>query len=219
MADSPTVKNEAAMLRLVVEGTASATGTEFFRALVKNLAATLGTLGAWVTEYLPKEQKLRAFAMWLKDGYVEQYEYFLDGTACERVVESRELVHIPERLIELFPRDDDLVPLSAVSYLGAPLLDPDGTVIGHLSVFDDKPMPRDERAIALFQIFAARATAEHRRLKAEREVRAREEQLSTLLETAMDAILVLNEKLEVVRVNQAAQRLFACWAKTTAPIR
>jgi len=33
-------------LRLVVEGTASETGTEFFRALVKNLAAAMDTAGA-----------------------------------------------------------------------------------------------------------------------------------------------------------------------------
>ncbi len=210
MADLQSEKSEAEILRLVVQGTAAETGTEFFRALVRNLAASLGTLGAWVTEYLPKEQKLRAFALWLDGKYVEHYEYALEGTACQHVVENRGLIHIPERLIELFPRDDDLVPLNAVSYLGAPLLDVDGTVIGHLSVLDNKPMPRDERAIALFEIFTARATAEHRRLKVEQELRAREEQLSALLETALDAILVLDESLRIVHVNQAAQRVFGC---------
>jgi hypothetical protein len=57
------ISDEAA-LGLVVEGTASETGTEFFRALVKNLAAVMGTSGAWVTEYLPHKQRLRAYAFW-----------------------------------------------------------------------------------------------------------------------------------------------------------
>jgi len=204
------------VLRLVIEGTASETGSEFFRGLVRNLATALGTAGAWVTEYLPKEQKLRALAMWLNGDYVDHYEYLLAGTACQGVVENRTLVHIPERLIELFPQDTDLVPLNAVSYLGAPLLDTDGSVMGHVSVLDTKPMPKDERAVSLFEIFAARAAAEHRRLKMEREVRAREEQLSTLLETAMDAILVLDSKLNVVRINQAAARVFGCTAEDMA---
>ena len=65
-------------LRLVIEGTASETGTEFFRALVRNLALALDTAGAWVTEYLPEEQKLRALAMWLNGAYVEHYEYALE---------------------------------------------------------------------------------------------------------------------------------------------
>ncbi len=50
---------EEAALRLVVEGTASATGTEFFRALVKNL---METAGAWVIEYFPEAGRLRAYA-------------------------------------------------------------------------------------------------------------------------------------------------------------
>jgi len=74
-------------------------------------------------------------------------------------------------------------------------------------------MPKDSRAISLFEIFAARAAAEHRRLKAEYELRAREEQLSTLLETAMDAILVLDAGFRIARVNQAAGRLFGCTAE------
>ena len=125
--------------------------------------------------------------MWLKGGFVENYEYPIAGTACAGVVESRKLVHIPDRLIELFPRDDDLVPLGAVSYLGAPLLDADSSVMGHLSVLDDKPMPRNERAVALFEIFAARAAAECRRLKAEQAARAREERIGALRAVGVDA--------------------------------
>ncbi len=202
--------DETTALRLVVEGTASETGAPFFRALVRNLARALGTLGAWVTEYLPEQQRLRALAMWLGDEFVEHYEYPISGTACAGVVESKALIHIPERLIELFPADTDLVPLRAVSYLGAPLLDTDGRVLGHISVLDDKPMPRDPRAISLFEIFAARAAAEHRRMRAASELQAREEQLSLLLDSAMDAIVLVDAGQRISRINPAFERLFGC---------
>ncbi len=205
--------SEEEALRLVVSDTSAETGAEFFRALVKNLSQALGTLGGWATEYLPQERKLRALAMWIGDHHVDDYEYVIDGTACQTVVENRRLVHIPERLIELFPQDTDLVPLNAVSYLGMPMLDTDGTVMGHISVIDDKPMPRDERAIALFNVFAARAAAELRRMRVERELRNREEQLALLLESALDAILVLDAQLVITRVNPAAERLFGCAAE------
>jgi PAS domain S-box-containing protein len=200
-------------LRLVVEGTVAETGEEFFRALVRNLARALGTLGAWVTEYDREGRRLRALAMWLDGRYVDNYEYPIEGTACERVVDSCQLIHIPERLIELFPKDPELVPLNAVSYLGAPLLDTDGSVMGHLSVLDSRPMPANRQFISLFEIFAARAAAEHRRLKAEQAARSREDQLNMLLGTAMDAILMLDGALRIVRSNRASERLLGCSTK------
>jgi PAS domain S-box-containing protein len=204
---------DAEALRLVVEGTVSETGTDFFRALVRNLATVLGTTGAWVTEYLAGPGRLRALAMWWDGRHVEDYEYAIGGTPCEPVVCSRSLIHIPEKVIELFPGDNDLKSFNAVSYLGAPLLDTDGEVLGHLSVLDTKPLPASARSLSLFEIFAARAAAEHRRLQAERRLRDREEQLSLLLESAMDAILVLDGRFGIVRVNPAAERLFGCTAE------
>jgi formate hydrogenlyase transcriptional activator len=201
---------EEAALRLVVEGTVSETGTGFFRALVKNLATAMGTAGAWVTEYLPETRRLRSYAFWLNGSFVEGYEYATAGTACAAVVENKRLIHIPERLIELYPRDPDLAPMNAVSYLGVPLLDTEGEVMGHLSVLDTKPLPGEPRVISLFQVFAARAAAESRRLRMEQQLRAREEQLAALLDGAMDAIVVLDAAGAIVRVNPAGERVFGC---------
>jgi PAS domain S-box-containing protein len=209
---SPVPEFETA-LRLVVEGTAAETGTEFFRTLVKNLVTALGMEGAWVSEYLPKEQKLRALGMWFQGRFIEGFEYPIAGTFCQQVIEGKKLTHVSERLIELFPAARHLMPPNAVSCLGAPMVSPDGTVVGHLAVLDTKVMPADPRAIALFEIFLARAAAEIRRLKAEQEIRNCERQLSTLLETAMDAILVLDSDLRATRINQAAARVFGCTAE------
>jgi PAS domain S-box-containing protein len=213
MSESKRAISDEAALRLIVEGTASETGTDFFRALVKNLAAAMGTAGAWVTEYLPLQQRLRAYAFWLQDRFIEHFEYAIAGTACAPVVESKKLVHIPDRLVELYPAARNVPGITAVSYLGVPLLDPQGDVMGHLSVLDGNPLPADPRLISLFEIFAARAAAEQRRLRQEMEVRAREEELSALLDSAMDAVVVLDAAGAITRVNPAAERLFACTAK------
>ena len=204
---------DANMLRLVVEGTAAETGTEFFRALVKNLATVMDTAGAWVTEYIPDSESLRAYAFWMNGKFVDNFEYSITNTACAAVVKSKKLIHIPDRMIELYPGDPDLIAIKAVSYLGVPLLDPQGEVMGHLSVMDSRPLPADPRLISLFEIFAARAAAEQRRLRQEMEVRAREEELSALLNSAMDAVMVLDEAGGITRVNPAAERLFACTAE------
>ena len=87
---------------------------------------------------------------------------------CEQVIEKTCLIHYPERVIELFPDDPDLVKLNAVSYAGVPLLRADGTVLGHLSALAMQSHSIldptwQERCLH----FAVRAAAELNRIRAE----------------------------------------------------
>lgn len=202
------VIDEDVALRNIMEGTATETGERFFAALVENLAKSLNTRGAWVTEYLEEFRKLRSIAFWFGGEWISDYEYDISGTPCGTVIENRRLVHIPEKVIELYPRDRDLKPMNAVSYMGMPLTDLDGSILGHLAVLDSRPMPKNKRAQAIIQIFAARAGAELQRIRAETEVREREEKLSRILDSAMDAIIELDHNFNILYINAAAEKIF-----------
>ena len=195
-------------LRLITEGTAAETGPGFYFALVKALAAALNTDGAWVTEYLEEAGRLRALAFFLKGEWITDYEYAIPGTPCETVVKERRLVHIPADVAQLFPNDPDLTAFGAVSYMGVPLQNEDGTVLGHLAILDSNPLPPDPRLQSFFNIFAVRAAAEHRRLRAEAEVHERTEKLDRLIGSAMDAILELDHDFNITLVNSAASDTF-----------
>ena len=132
----------------------------------------------------------------------------IKGTPCEEVVTACRPVHVPENVIELFPQDPDLKPFGAVSYLGVPLVGPEGKVIGNLAVIDSRPMPEDARALAIIEIFAARAAAEVSRLRVEDALRSREEQLHGLVDSAHDAIVQLDAQLNIVRANPATEKAF-----------
>jgi PAS domain S-box-containing protein len=199
-----------AALRTILEGTATETGKQFFKALVKNLAAALNTHGAWVTEYFPESRRLRALAFWMGEQWLDGWEMVVDGTPCERVIDQRCLIHIPDNLLNIYWDDPDVKAVGAASYMGVPLLDLDGQILGHLAVLDTRPMPSEPRTLALFQIFAARAAAELRRLRAEAQVREREQKLGRLVGSAMDAIVELDEQLKVTQFNPAAEKIFGC---------
>jgi PAS domain S-box-containing protein len=201
-----------AALRTILEGTATETGVEFFKALVKNLAAALSTHGAWVTEYYPESRRLRALAFWVGEQWLDGWEMVIDGTPCEQVIEQRCFIHIPDNLLNIYWDDPDVKAVGAASYMGMPLLDLDGRILGHLAVLDKQPMPAEPRAQALFQIFAARAAAELRRLRAEAQVREREQKLGRLVGSAMDAIIELDQHLHVTQMNPAAEKVFGCSA-------
>jgi len=202
--------DEDTALRTILEGTATETGERFFTALVESLARALGTHGAWVTEYLSATRTLRALAFRLGGEWIEGWEMAVDGTPCETVIETVGLVHYPDNVVALYPNDPELRRLGAVSYMGVPLLDADRRILGNLAVLDTRPMPAEPRALAVFRIFADRAAAELGRLRAEAEVRERDEKLSRLVDSAMDAVIEINEDCRVTRANPAAGRIFGC---------
>jgi PAS domain S-box-containing protein len=205
-----------AALRTILEGTATETGEQFFKALVKKLAAALNTHGAWVTEYFPESRRLKALAFWMGEQWLEGWEMVVDGTPCERVIDERCLIHIPDNLVEIYANDPDVQAVGAASYMGMPLLDLNGAILGHLAVLDMRPMPHEPRAQVLFQIFAARAAAELRRLRVEAQVREREQKLGRLVGSAMDAIIEVDQHLQVTQMNPAAEKVFGCAAAEAA---
>lgn len=207
--------DDHAALRALIEGTVSATGERFFAALVENLAQVLGTTAAWVTEYFPSERKLRALAFYFQGQWIDPWERHIDNTPCGNVIDNAALVHYPDRVMEIFPGEPDLLGANALSYMGVPLYDCRGRVMGHLAVLDQKPMPADAKAQALFRIFADRASAELIRIKAEKELCQREEKLSRLIDSAMDAIVELDGAMHITQMNKAAEAMFSCEAATT----
>ncbi len=206
---------EEEALRLILEGTASAIGKEFFTALVFNLTRALNTCGAWVTEYQPQKRRLRALAFRLRGEWISDFEVDIDGTPCQEVIDTADLVHYPDNIVDLFPNSLNLKKFGAVSYMGVPLKDLGGSILGHMAVIDDRPMPVMGRSLTLFRIFAARAAAEMQRLSAEAGLIDQRAKLHRLLEGAMDGILELDGGLEIITSNPSAQKMLGLPADTS----
>ena len=190
-------------LRAIVAGTAAATGDEFFRALVSNLAAALRVSYAFVSEFTQGNTTVRTLACWTGEGFVDNFEYDVAGTPCEQVLWG-DARHYSEGIQALFPKDTQLVDWGAESYLAIPLTDPTGNVLGHLAVVDDKAMaePRD---MPIFKIFAARAAAELLRQRAEEERRKSEERFHKIFDYSNDAIFIIDPPQgEILDVNSKA---------------
>ncbi|HEY9832840.1 MAG TPA: PAS domain S-box protein [Stenomitos sp.] len=167
-------------LRLIFEGTASKTGDEFFRACVRSLAEVLGVRYTFVAEWANAvKTSSRTLAFWQGETWGENFEYDLAEYPCENVLAGK-TCYYPEGVQALFPKSLELVELAAQSYLGTPLIDPCGNVLGNLVVLDTKPMDDDPDRELILRIFAARAGAELKRKQAE-EALQRRAQVDSLL--------------------------------------
>jgi formate hydrogenlyase transcriptional activator len=198
--------SELATLRAIVQGTATATGKVFFRSLVENLALAMGVQYAFVAEFVPPF-RARMIEYWTPQGhYPQPIEWDLVGTPCEDVVRGK-LCHYPTGVADRFPADKPLLEMGIQSYLGVPLIARDGRHLGHLAVFDPRPLPEEPRRLQIFQIFAARAAAELERLRYERELAASEQQFRDLYEEAPIAYVHEGTDSRFISANKAALRL------------
>jgi PAS domain-containing protein len=204
------IADENTALRIILEGTATVTGELFFEALVVSLSKVLNTHSAWVTEYLDETRQLRALAYWADGRLTKDFLIDIAGTPCEAVITQAGMVHYPDHVIRLYPDNSGLRAINAASYLGAPLLGRNGRIIGNLAVLDTRPMPEQPRVHTIFQIFAARASAELQRLRAEAERHRVEETYRHIIQTTDEGFLLMDRDFIVTEANMAFSRLVGC---------
>ena len=158
-------------LRSVVEGTAAVTGKDFFYSLVYHLTCALSVSYAFVTECVEQAvpERVCTLAFWCKEDFGENFEYAIENTPCQQVI-AGVACHYPRKLQTIFPLDHDLLKLDAESYIGVPLVNSSGRILGHLVVIDDRPMEDGSTELSILKIFASRAAAELERQKAEKQL-------------------------------------------------
>ena len=179
-------------LRIIAEGTAAATGDEFFRSLARCAAQALGARYAFVAETL-SEMESRSLTFWDGSDFGEGFTYRFPGTPCQRVAAGHICV-TSSGLPAKFPEDLWLQQIGAESYIGVPMRNAQGRTLGHLAVLHQEPMEPSEEDIAVLQIFAARGCAELERKQAHEKLGKAHEDLRRLnLETA--ALLNVNRAI------------------------
>lgn len=108
--------------------------------------------------------RVRAVYALRDDQVVGDLAYDLTGTPCSLVYSADHSMVVPCDLAARFPRER-----AFESYLGAPLHDLEGRVIGHLAIFGRSEVRGEEQVKPVLAVLAQRAEAELRRLAFERE--------------------------------------------------
>ncbi len=189
-------------LRLILEGTAAVTGGSFFRSLARHLASALDVRFASVVRKLDaKPGHAETIAFWDGAGFPEPMEYALEGTPCEDVL-AGEACSYGHDVQRLFPQDALLSDLKVECYLGVPMMDSSGKVVGLLSVMDVHPASDEERTLSVLKIFAARAGSELERQQSEEALRQSEERWRSLVQNAPDFIMTVDRDCTILSLNR-----------------
>lgn len=157
--------------RSIVEGTSAQTGNEFFKSLVRHLASALPARCAMVSEVLETPHaQCRIIAGWNGEQFVSGHEYEVNRTPYEDLLGGM-ICFYSDSVQNEFPNEIFLKEIGAKSYAGVPFFNSEMKVMGHLVVFDRRPMLDKERTISILRVFAARAGAELDRKMAEETIK------------------------------------------------
>jgi PAS domain S-box-containing protein len=161
--DVTRLRRVQAVLDAVADGTAGTHGERFFAAMVQHFARALDVDTAFVAECADRPTtRVRTLAFWSKaDGLRENFEFALQGTPCQEVINEGRACFHREGLAERFPRE-----AGYEAYLGMPIVASDGRILGHLALFNRRPLGDEVLVERVYRIFIARAAAEMERLQA-----------------------------------------------------
>ncbi len=186
------------MLRSLVEGTAEATGRDFFDKLVQHLATSLNCRHAIIGVINKTEPKqIMTLSCWNKDKITKNYSFEIAGTPCENI-DKKNICFYQSQVQKKYPKDKWLAKNKIEAYLGIPILNPKGKPIGILVVMDTRKFSDDliDGAHSLMAIFASRAAAEIDRISAEDEQRAIADRLRKEQKALFDKHVALKQILE-----------------------
>ena len=179
-------------------------GEESFERLAQHMADALEAHVACIARLLPGHPlRARTLANVIDGALAENYEYLVEGTPCEVMVDGEDCL-IVAAVAEHYPASLSLNSLYAQAYAGSPLISSSGKVIGLAFVLYRQPLQHSNHNLSTMRIFAAHAAAELERQEATAHILEQ----AALLDKAQDAISVSNMDGMVQYWNKSAERLY-----------
>jgi PAS domain S-box-containing protein len=175
-------KQKEKLLENISLGVSAEIGESFFRSLVKYLSKALGLEYAFVWELA--DQQVRTVAGYGDGQFLPNYEYPLKTTPCANLV-GKQLSIYRTNLQQQFPQATLLREVGAESYIGVPLLDSAGKILGFICVLSRSPLDNTRLMEEILKIFAVRAGMELERKKSEAELMRQTQRSQLFAEIAL----------------------------------
>ena len=186
---------EAAISK-VAAGVSVQGGSNFFEHLVRNMADALGAQAAFVTRVLPGEPLMARRVAGVVDGkLVESFDYPVQQSPCRELIDAVS-VTLPKNVLSRYPEVKTLFGLSPEAYVGHRLENASGELAGMLFVMFREPLKHSVLMVSTLQIFAARTSAELKRLQADLEIRNLNATLEDRVQQRTAQLKSANEELE-----------------------
>lgn len=190
-------------------------GEPYFKALANRLAVSLKVDTAWISEYHNSADTLKVLALIHNNKYYQDITYSSRATACGHVLDDRSLLKLEEHVLSDFPQSKSyLERFKPQAYLGVPLHDLDGKLIGVVAVCHSSRLDFDERNLEIFRLFADKTSVAVQKHRREEEAKNKELQLKGLIDGIQDLLINFDKEGHVIMTNTAARNHLS-WKQDT----
>lgn len=147
------------LLQTIAKDVSGLQGLTYFETLGEFLSNTLDADMVIISKLSEDKENIDALAAYIDKQKVENLSYPLAGTPCETVIEEGSMV-FNGNVQELYPDDEDLFKLDLKSYIGTPMYDGKGQVIGHLAVLKRNVFEQTGKTQLIIDSVTSRAASE-----------------------------------------------------------
>jgi len=195
-------RNTEVAFQAMVTSMVGTTGLTSLRNITETISSWLGAECVMVGEIQPDGQTVRVLSMLLDGKEVPDYSYTLKGTPCDDVAEKGFCLY-PDNAIQLFPESRDLVELNIKGYIGTPLKNSKGQILGILCALFRNPITKKPGMQEIMNIIAVKAAAEIEGMRLMAALKQSEEDLAQVMNGVPTLISYMDRELRFILVNKA----------------
>ena len=182
------------ILREIIEGVSNNYGKSFFETITLKMHQVIGADFTFIARLDIDAYVSRTIALAAGDEIVDNMEYSLEHTPCANVADNSVCMY-PDEITRLFPDDQLLIDMGIEGYIGTPLHDANGHVMGLTVALYKKPIENPEFIQTVFQVFSGRIAAEIDRMEYAQALEEKVSQRTQHLEDALTQLKLTQKQL------------------------
>ncbi len=156
-------------------------GKDFLKQFVLQLANTLDADITFIGLLNKNKKSVSTISVCMNGEISKNFNYKLSDTPCKKVITSS-IYSIPSSVQNIYPQDKLLQDNNIEGYVGLPLYDTQGEIIGLVVALFKKHIQEVHFCESIIQIFIPRAVAEIERIRFEKAIRDSEKQFKIMIE-------------------------------------
>lgn len=186
------------LLPQIITSLKASYGNDFFNTLSLELSKHIGADYTFIARLNKEKHTSRTISLVSKGVLVDNFEYSLHDTPCADISDES-LCMYPQGICTLYPKDQLLKDMNIEGYIGTPLHDSQGQVMGIVVALHEKKIENSDFVVTLFELFSGRISAEIERTEREQELQAL---TNTLEHKVAERTKALHQTMEQLQLTQ-----------------